>query len=121
MMLADVLHRCSCSEKNRFLPQQNLSDQSCYFLDRFSWLRKFLDKILKIYPESPGNELSDYVFKILYVVCSPNGNIKCPANSFLEKDEIMFHLAARQCEGGGEGHTWDSAHAFCVKSTASEG
>jgi hypothetical protein len=44
------------------------------------------------------------------------------STSFLEKNEIVFHLAAiSQCEGGGEGHIWDSTHVFQVKSTASEG
>jgi hypothetical protein len=39
--------------------------------------------------------------KILHIVCSPNGNVKRPATSFLEKDESAVHLAAIcQCEGG---------------------
>ncbi len=42
------------------------------------------------------------VLKILYIVSSPNGNIKHPAKSFLKKDEIFFQLVAiRQCKGGG--------------------
>jgi hypothetical protein len=50
--------------------------------------------------------------KILYVVCSPNGNGKHPSIHFLENDEIVFHLAAMsQCKQGGEGHIWNSAHA----------
>jgi hypothetical protein len=33
-------------------------------------------------------------------------------DTFLEKDEIVFHLAAiSQCEMS-EGHIWDSAYAF---------
>ncbi len=33
-------------------------------------------------------------------------------HNFLENDEIVFHLEAMsQCEQGGEGHIWDSAHA----------
>ncbi len=41
-----------------------------------------------------GYELSENVFKnsVLYVVCSPNGNVKRPATSFSEKDEIVFHF-----------------------------
>jgi hypothetical protein len=35
---------------------------------------------------------------------------------------MVFHLAAiSQCEEGGEGHIWDSTHAFLVKSIVSEG
>ncbi len=50
--------------------------------------------------------------KILYAVCSPNSNRKRPSTQFLENDEIVFHLGAMsQCEQGGEGHIWDSAHA----------
>jgi hypothetical protein len=56
--------------------------------------------------------------KILYVFCRPNGNVKCPATSLLEKGENVFNLAAiSQCEG----HIWDSAHVFQVKSAAGEG
>jgi hypothetical protein len=53
-----------------------------------------LDKKLKICPEMSGYELSENVFKnsVLYVVCSPNGNVKRPATSFSEKDEIVFHF-----------------------------
>jgi hypothetical protein len=41
-----------------------------------------------------------------------NGNRKRPSVKFLEYDEIVFHLAATsQCEQGGEGYIWDSAHA----------
>jgi hypothetical protein len=47
----------------RFLPQQNLSDLCCHFLDKFSRLRIVLEKKLKIDTEPPGNELSEYVFK----------------------------------------------------------
>jgi hypothetical protein len=44
--------------------------------------------------------------KILYIVLSLNSNGKRPATSFLEKDEVIFHLAAiSKCEGGGKGHT----------------
>jgi hypothetical protein len=32
--------------------------------------------------------------KILYFVCSLNGNRKGPITQFLENDEIAFHLAA---------------------------
>jgi hypothetical protein len=46
--------------------------------------------------------------KILYVVCGPSSN----STQFLEKDEIVFHLAAMsQSEQGGEGPIWDSAPA----------
>jgi hypothetical protein len=62
------------------------------------------------------------ILKFLYFVCIPNSNIKHPATSFLEKDEIVFHLAAMsQCAEGGEGHICDSAYAFQLKSTASDG
>jgi hypothetical protein len=37
--------------------------------------------------------------KIMCVVCSSNGNVKRPATSFLEKDEIVFHLAANMWVG----------------------
>jgi hypothetical protein len=33
-------------------------------------------KKFKIFPEPPGNELSEHVLKILYDVCSRNGNEK---------------------------------------------
>jgi hypothetical protein len=37
--------------------------------------------------------------KVLYIVCSPKGNGKCPSNQFLENDEVAFNLAAMsQCE-----------------------
>jgi hypothetical protein len=42
----------------------------------------------------PGNEPSEYVFKILYVVCSPNSNIKRLATSFLGKMKLLFTLHA---------------------------
>jgi hypothetical protein len=65
--------------------------------------------------------LLNLFLKILYIVCSPNGNEKRPSTQFLENDEIVFHLAAMsQCEQEGEGHIWDSAHADKVKFTASE-
>jgi hypothetical protein len=42
----------------------------------------------------PGNEPSEYVFKILYVVSSLNSNIKRPATSFLGKMKLLFTLHA---------------------------
>ncbi len=49
---------------------------------------------------------------ILYIVFSPTGNGKHLSTQFLVNDEIVFHLTAMsQCEQGGEGHIWDSAHA----------
>ncbi len=43
----------------------------------------------------------------------------CPTTSVLEKDYIVHLGAIIQCEGVGvEGHTWDSTHAFYVKSTS---
>jgi hypothetical protein len=54
--------------------------------------------------------------------CSSNDKVISLRTSFLEKDEMVFHLAAiSQCEEGGEGHIWDSTHAFLVKSIVSEG
>jgi hypothetical protein len=41
------------------------------------------------------------MLNVLYDDCSLNSNIKCWATSFLEKDQIDFHLVAiSQCEGG---------------------
>jgi hypothetical protein len=52
--------------------------------------------------------LTFYVF----VVCSPRDKRKRPSIQFSENDEIIFHLAAMsQCEQGGEGLIWNSAHA----------
>jgi hypothetical protein len=66
---------------------------------------------LKICPEPSENKLPGLFLKILYFVCSPNYNGKCLSTQFLENDEIVFYLAAMsQCEQGGEGHIWDSAH-----------
>jgi hypothetical protein len=45
-----------CQLKTGFLLQQNLSDQSCYFLDELSQLRTVLDK-------NRLEKLSEYVFK----------------------------------------------------------
>jgi hypothetical protein len=45
---------------------------------------------LKTCPEPSGNELPEYVFKNLYLVCSPKGYVKHLATSFLEKDEIIL-------------------------------
>jgi hypothetical protein len=69
-------------------------------------------KKLKICPEPSGNKLSESVFKILYLVCSMNGNEKRQSTQFLENDEIVFHLAVMtQCEQGGEVRIWGSAYA----------
>jgi hypothetical protein len=48
--------------------------------------------------------------KILYVVCSPNGNVKRPVTSFLEKDEIVFTwrpLALQYLP-------WPKSHVTCL-------
>jgi hypothetical protein len=56
---------------------------------------------VKVCPESSGNELSEYILKILYVGCSPNGNGKRLATSLLEKHDIVFCLPSiSQCEEG---------------------
>ncbi len=58
--------------------------------------------------------------KIVCVVCSPNGNIQRLATLFVEKVEIFSSPGDYYVVRGGGGHIWNSAHAFYVKSTASE-
>jgi hypothetical protein len=41
------------------------------------------------------------ILKILYVVCGLKGNVKHPATSFLDEDEVFQLAAISQCEGGG--------------------
>jgi hypothetical protein len=57
---------------------------------------------LKISLEHLEMSFLNMFLKVLYIACRPNGNGKRPVASFLEKDEIVFHMAAfSQCEGGG--------------------
>jgi hypothetical protein len=56
--------------------------------------KKYCQNCLEIFPNR--------FLKILYDVCSLNGNIKCSIIQFLEDDGIVFHLASmNQCEERG--------------------
>ncbi len=97
--IVTLIWRFYCSE-NRFLSCQNHSDQSRYFRWVFS-AQGDPRQNLKICPELSRNELFEYIFKNLNFVCGPNGNVKHPAVSILEKDKIVFNLATIiQCERG---------------------
>ncbi len=83
--------------RNRFLPWQNLLDQCRQFLDWFSWLRMVLYRNQRYVKNCQEISFLKFI-KILYIVCSLNGNGKRPSAQLFENDEIVFHLVVMsQC------------------------
>ncbi len=99
-----------CCGRNWFC--HGKTSQCCHFLDWFSQLGMVLDRNYR-YVQNRLEIISvNLLIKVMYIVCSPNGNKKHLSTQFLENDEIIFHLAAMsQCEQEGEGHIWDTACA----------